>query len=364
MVGTSEDARYIYFVASGVLSGEENAMSERAVRGQPNLYSLREEGGKWTIGYVATLSGGDSPDWAGSFDRLTSRVSPNGRYVAFMSERSLTGYDNRDMLSGQPDAEVYLYDALSGRVVCASCNPTGARPTGALDSGELVDRAGIWRGWVAANLPGWNLGAEDMTGLYQPRYLSDSGRLFFDSFDALVPLDTNGLADVYQYEPAGVGDCTRGSVGYGERSSGCVNLISNGVSSSASAFMDASESGNDVFFMTSSKLVSEDYDTSYDIYDARVCTALSPCPAAPVSPPPCTSGDSCKAAPSPQPTIFGPTPSATFSGTGNVVEEAKRKPTVRHKRKPKRKRKAKRSRRARRARAHGSGSTRAMRRSG
>ena len=28
---------------------------------------------------------------------LTARVSPNGRYLAFMSEASLTGYDNEDV---------------------------------------------------------------------------------------------------------------------------------------------------------------------------------------------------------------------------------------------------------------------------
>ncbi len=43
--------------------------------------------------------------------RISSRVSPDGRYLAFMSERPLTGYDNTDAVSGQPDEEVFLYDA-------------------------------------------------------------------------------------------------------------------------------------------------------------------------------------------------------------------------------------------------------------
>ncbi len=32
------------------------------------------------------------------------------------------------------------------------------------------------------------------------------GRLFFDSFDSLVP-GLDGKEDVYEYEPAGVGSC-------------------------------------------------------------------------------------------------------------------------------------------------------------
>jgi hypothetical protein len=106
---------------------------------------------------------------------------------------------------------------------------------------------------------------------------------------------------------------------WSERSGGCVNLISSGTSSAGSAFYDASENGNDVFFITTAKLVGEDYDKGYDVYDAHVCTGTVPCRVVPVSPPPCTSGDSCKAAPSPQPEIFGPAPSATFNGIGNVI---------------------------------------------
>ena len=42
---------------------------------------------------------------------MTSRVSPNGRYLAFMSDRSLTGYDNDDVNEEtglHADEEVYL----------------------------------------------------------------------------------------------------------------------------------------------------------------------------------------------------------------------------------------------------------------
>jgi hypothetical protein len=325
VLGASEDGAYLYFVATGVLASGASA-------GQNNLYIAHEESGAWKIALVATLSTEDEPDWSHFInrqypDKVTSRVSPSGRYVAFMSDRSLTGYDNIDATSGQPDEEVYLYDAATGRLACASCNPTGERPAGVFDGlGERqVDASHAWENhWLAGSMPGWR-SVQAGRAVYQPRNLSDNGRLFFDSPDALVPGDTNGTWDVYEYEPLAASaepksdSCTTGSDTYSERSGGCVNLISSGTSSAESVFYDASESGDDVFFATTSRLTASDYDTSYDIYDAHVCSSAAPCVTAAVSPPPCTTADSCRAAPSPQPQIFGPGPSETFSGAGNVV---------------------------------------------
>ena len=287
--------------------------------GEDNLYLLHDTENGWTTTYVATLSNEDRPDWyaeildAPYLAKVSSRVSPDGRFFAFMSERSLTGYDNLDAASGQPDEEVYMYDAQTGKLVCASCDPSGARPHGVFDSEQaelLVDRNGVWTAressqadrhsnhWLAGSIPGW----DDLNGnpaTYQPRYLSNSGRLFFDSPDGLVPQDVNKLEDVYEYEPEGVGNCTS-AVGTmadvyiqeldGSPVGGCVGLISSGVSLSESAFYDASEDGDDVFFSTTEKLSSEDYDKGYDIYDAHVCTGEVPCRAVPVLPPPCASG--------------------------------------------------------------------------
>jgi hypothetical protein len=137
-----------------------------------------------------------------------------------------------------------------------------------------------------------------------------------------VPQDVNGTEDVYEYEPSAVGSCAASSVTFSERSGGCVDLISSGTSSEESVFLDASEGGGEVFFLTASKLASQDHDTSLDVYDARECTVQSPCLTAPVAPPECTTVDACRAASTPQPTIFGAPPSATFSGTGNSTPTA------------------------------------------
>ncbi len=340
VLGASEDASDVYFVATGVLSRQPNSEGEHAVAGAPNFY----ESHNGTIELVAVLSPQDGKDWASESGRFppvlrlgtqTARVSPSGRYLAFMSDRSLTGYDNVDVSSGKPDEEVFLFDSATERIVCVSCDPSGARPEG------IEIEEGVVGLDQAADIPGWSTfepgGAEP--SLYQPRYLSDSGRLFFDSSDALVPLDINKEEDVYEYEPAGVGDCQVALPLYEAAVGGCVGLISSGTAKGESTFIDASENGDDVFFLTNERLAGNDVDTALDVYDAHVCSTLAPCASAPSSPPPCTTADACRAAPSPQPAIFGAPSSATFAGAGNVKPPAAAKPKAKAKSKPKKCRK-------------------------
>jgi hypothetical protein len=309
-LGGSDDASYLYF-----LSPDDRLIVDH------------DDGREWTETQGPLIpqderlslipSGGVPPLY---------RISPNGRYLAFMTDEAPTGYDNRDALTGQRDTEVYLYDADSDSLVCASCNPTGARPIGveytvfSLAGGALSFQEG--GASIAASAPPWSV-ANGEAKLYQPRYLSDDGRLFFDSDEALVPQDVNGTEDVYEYEPGGLGGCGAQSSTFDPSASGCVSLISSGASPEESAFLDASETGGDVFFVTAAKLAPQDLDSALDVYDAHECTATAPCYPQPVtSPPICSTGDSCKPAPTPQPAIYGAPGSATFSGSGNVVAAA------------------------------------------
>ena len=354
--GSSEDGSSVYFIANGVLApgaspGECTRNPESGAPPPPagatcNLYISRvdpEDPALRETRFIAALSAEDAPDWgAGSTSRLspqyqnlsavTAGVSPDGRYLAFMSQQPLTGYDNEDATSKSAgerlDEEVFLYDSASGRLVCASCNPGHeagggfTRPHGVFDIeggeafGLLVDRPEIWQQrWLAGSIPGWNFNITNdaPSALYQPRYLSDSGRLFFDSADALVPTDQNGKEDVYEYEPQGVGSC-----GF---SSGCIGLISSGSSSAESAFLDASENGDDVFFLTAAQLVPADTDDSFDIYDAHVCSQASPCTSSPVSSTQeCETAAACKPAVPAQPGYQTPA-SASFQGPGNTAKQ-------------------------------------------
>ncbi len=354
VIGVSSDGSYVYLVANGVLSAgaQPGECQWGGLRGAScNLYVIHQSEGHWqSPRFIASLSNEDGPDWGTvapsreeySLVEMTSRVSPDGHYLAFMSDRRLptqgrpSGYDNSDEKSGAPDEEVYLYDALSGALICASCNPSGARPVGVydtLESGEglglLVDRPAIWSSeneeagfdhWLSGSLPGWT-GTDNHEAFYQSRYLSDQGRLFFNSDDSLSRQDVNGKEDVYEYEPAGLGSCQGAQQNTEE---GCVALISSGKSEQESAFGDASQSGNDVFFLTSAKLSPQDPDSAYDIYDARVCEgpeATAPCPPpASSSSASCQSEASCKGQPSQPPSIGAPA-SATPSGQGNIAAQ-------------------------------------------
>ena len=345
-LGVNTTGTYVYYVAGSP--------------GAPDLYMHDVVGGETRL--IAALSPADFPDWLGieeidhDLGDLTARVSGNGRFVAFMSQQSLTGYDNRDAISGVADEEVFLYERERNTLSCVSCDPSGARPHGVYDPEDdgpafrqgdlplLVDRPEVWGNrWLAGSLPGFPK-VDVGHALYEPRNLDNDGRLFFDSADALVPGDANGKEDVYEYEPEGVGpesapcgpstgngrEVYRPAGTYeaggtsGEEGAGCVGLISSGTSNEESAFMDASgmgpggEEGEDVFFMTSAKLAPQDVDTALDVYDAHTCSAVAPCAPSTVDvPPACNTTDSCRTAPPPQPEVFGAPASATFHGPGN-----------------------------------------------
>jgi phosphodiesterase/alkaline phosphatase D-like protein len=335
VLGISEDGTRVFLVARGVLAANTNGNGEAAVAGKNNLYELSYDGTEWSRVFIATLSKEDSPEWEGNqianTAYVTARVSPNGRYFAFMSQAPITGYENVDAnpaANGARDEEVFLYDTVAGSLRCVSCNPDGARPEGVLDHetageglGLVVDRRLVWgregnEHWLAGNIPGWT-SQTLVSALYQSRYLSDDGRLFFNSPDGLVPAAKNHKEDVYEYEPSGVGGCQSGT-------GGCVALVSGGESERESAFLEATPDGSSVFFFTEAQLLpGQDTDTAFDIYDARECFASSPC----LSPPPgreapCGETETCRPAEPSQPLPNGPAGTASFTGPSTSITPA------------------------------------------
>lgn len=314
VMGAGADLSRVYFISPEVLPGSDpNSEGDTAQANANNLYRYDQGVG---FEFVATLGGLESRRGSDGGPpsviapppfRRAAQVSEDGESAAFIATTQLTDFDNSEVQSGIPTAEVFVYRATAnggeGQLFCASCKPNGARPRGELlDAGNLGAEDDLW---AAATLPTWG-------SPFQPtRALAESGqRLFFDSYDALVPGDVNGKADVYQWELPGEGSCTEASSRYSEINGGCVELISSGGGGDDSEFLDASADGADVFFVTQSDLVDGDRGKR-DVYDARINGGFEGPP-----PPPVPCEPSACQQPGLPPSV--PLPSSErFDGPGN-----------------------------------------------
>jgi hypothetical protein len=289
----SHDSSYVYFVAKGVLAsntreftnGEGKTVAESAEAGKQNLYLWN--GAKRT--FIGTGL---------EYSRFgIEQTSPDGKWLAFESKESLTGYDTGRAIN-ESAPELFLYSAATGQLSCASCNPAGEPQ---VEGGGVAQRGGAY---------------QEGSGLFPSRHmLTDAGQVFFETREPLVPSDTNGEGDIYEYKNGGA------------------YLISSGTSSFPSTLEDVSESGDDVFFRSDQALVPQDNQEGQLVtYDARVGGGF----VEPSSPLPCTTADACRVAVGPQPSVYGAPASQTFSGVGNLVppETPEAKPKAKPKVKP------------------------------
>jgi len=234
----------------------------------------------WEAGASQTRVVGGSPDVRGLASTPgTSRLTPDGRILAYMN-----------------GGQMYVYDAVRNTLNCASCAIHG--PT----TGSVPI-------WPEVNITSPQVDLPDL----RPRFLSaDGNKVFFSTTSALVPEDTNGVMDVYSY------DTTTGDQ----------RLVSSGKGDQGEWFVNASTSGNDVFFVTNQALIGRDGDGLADLYDARVGGGFPE----PLPPPAACSGDGCRG-----PLSSGssePTPAtASFSGPGNTHHKKAHKHKKRHHRK-------------------------------
>ncbi|HET9153510.1 MAG TPA: hypothetical protein VFN85_05295 [Solirubrobacterales bacterium] len=277
VVGASANGHYAYFVCQG-----------KPVPGQPEAFLGLFVWHDGRLAYIGT--GGDLGDaransfrnsWALVEGIRKARVSPDGRHLLFVA-RNNKGLQGRGGFSGYQNEsnvqELYLYNAETGRLACATCNPSGEPPK----SSPLID--------VRVNAATSRATADSVHAL------SDDGRyVFFSSEEALVPEDTNGTWDAYEYDSR----------------AGQLHLLSSGTDPSPSYVIDATDDGHDVFIATRQRLSAWDKDNLYDLYDARVNGGLpepSPVPA------PCV-GDSCRPSPTGAPTA--PAIGSKAGGPGN-----------------------------------------------
>jgi hypothetical protein len=234
----------IYFYSPEQLDGAKGTIN------QQNLYVFR--GGH--VQYVTTFSPGSELCTSQNFGDFCSNgpvvrmdVAPDDSHIAFITASQVTSYENAK------HAEMYSYEPSTGKLNCDSCIPDGAPPTG------------------------------ELFGSQNGLFMTNDGRTFFSTTDALVPQDTNQNVDVYEY------------------TEGRPQLITSGTSPGTEIFgfvgaqtypglVGVSANGTDVYFSTFEVLVGQDENgNNLKLYDARTDGGFPFVP----PPPECAAADEC-----------------------------------------------------------------------
>jgi hypothetical protein len=175
-------------------------------------------------------------------------VSPDGRHMAFITASKVTAYENGGF------SAMYSYDSATEQVTCNSCAATG-QPASA-----------------------------DVFGSQNGLFMTDDGRTFFSTEEAIVAQDTNASEDVYEFGDGRPQLITSGTA------AGLHNLSAVIGVSTLPGLVGVSGDGTDVYFATFEHLVGQDQNgQQLKIYDARTNGGFPF-----VTPPPsCAAADEC-----------------------------------------------------------------------
>jgi hypothetical protein len=313
----SEDGSRVYFVAKGALTGA-NAEAKSPTVGADNLYVYDTETGH--LAFVATLSEEDGEEWS-SRDERRVQATPSGGFAVFPSLEHLTGAEDTSTVP-----QLFEYDAETEHLARVSIGQKGSYlcpQTEAVQSGFNCNGNTT----IPANEPG--LTRLPYAGNFSPTtatsalVVSNDGRVFFSSLDALTPLAREGSANVYEYSGGNVYLIAPGEDLALEQASFGV-----GAAVSSGRLIGTDRAGTDLFFGAVGPQVPQDTDNQADIYDARVAGGF-PAPPAPKG----CQEETCQGAGSVVPSLAAPV-TATLSGAGNLAPEpvvtvAKPKPSTR-----------------------------------
>jgi Tol biopolymer transport system component len=313
----SPDGSHVYFLARSVLTASANNQGQTARNGAENLYVFERDSAH-PDGRIAFIEPDGAPHNFGNelgVGPYVSNVTPDGRFLVFTSKARLTADDTS--VSGAE--QVFRYDAQTGELIRISIGNNGFNDNGNRTTPSICQPTYCIED--AHTVPPFALPRRD------PTMSNDGSYVFFQSPVGLTPQALDDVA---------IGKDIEGTTVYAQNvyewHAGHVYLISDGrdvsenlghsfscgTDVSSVCLLGADASGSNVFFATADRLVPSDTDTQLDYYDARVCTAVSPCiKQAPPPLPPCL-GEACHGTPAGTP-LLPSAPSATFNGQGNLT---------------------------------------------
>ncbi len=276
-LGASKDGHRAYFTARGELVP---GAALHAKEPPEAIYLWQDIGPNPELSFVGEYKrvGGGRP----SEDIMSPpEVTPDGKRLLFALPygRFLAPeYEPPECATGKAGClAFYLYSADTSTpqdpdLVCVTCN---------YDDLEQPTRASTGSGaGYGLTRPGRH---------FNRAIAADGSRVFFNTNASLVPDDTNGKLDVYEFDAR----------------TGKQHLISSGTDSANSYYLEMSADGHDAYFATRARLLGWDKDSNYDMYDARVGGGFPEPPAPPTAP---CEGETCR-----RPT--GPPPPTTPVGS-------------------------------------------------
>jgi hypothetical protein len=345
VVRTSSDGSHVYFVAQGVLTTIPNALGQLAQEGADNLYEW-ERNTAHPVGQTrfvadlcsnatasglvsdsqcpATLNGetfegiNDTAQWGVDSTRR-AQTTPDGRYLVFDTYAHLITSGLEAELSEDEAEQVYRFDSQTGQLVRISigepsfpASKNGSTPKMNATIASLDNSVSGVGGLASVSDWGRAISAGGSTIVFSTPAQLQANDINTGAHPSCVHLEGTTGCDVYEWHECATSTCDDGM--HGE-----VNMLSPGNDAESEGtdrgVVGMSESGSDIFLLTSTSLVGQDADELRDVYDVRVDGGF---PAPPVAATRCQ-GEACQGNPSQAPAGLKPEGTSTQPAGGNLT---------------------------------------------